>query len=85
MKTITSLTATEAPAEIKSAAVLMVSPNETHVTQSQKGFWRRIRVSKNGLFFESSAAGSVFVSHADLWNLAESHDINLKTPAPIKT
>lgn len=43
-------------------------------TQSQKGFWRRKRVAKNGTYYESSSGGSVFISIDEEWALAEAHE-----------
>ena len=48
--------------------------------QSQAGFWRHIRFTKSGPYFESSAGGRVFIPESELWKLAEQHDANLVTP-----
>jgi len=83
MKTITNITC--ACGENQST-VSTPNPGDIHTTQSKKGFWRRTRKAKSGMYFESSSGGSVFVSEDDLWKMVEPHDAALCEPQakPIK-
>jgi len=76
MTTISNLTGTANAAQPAIAHAGKLVKN----TQSQKGFWRRIKHSKKVLSFESSAGGLVQIPIAELWKLGEAHDGNLKTP-----
>ena len=76
MKTLSNLTAVASD----SAAAVQKSSGDLNISQSQKGFWRHARASAGGIYFESSAGGSVFVSHAELWKLVEPHDAKLVMP-----
>ena len=48
--------------------------------QSQQGFWRHIRITQGGSYFESSTGGKVFIPESELWALAEKSDANLIAP-----
>lgn len=76
MKTLSKLTATATDG----GAAQPNSPADIHVNQGKKGFWRRSRVSARGIYVESSAGGSVFIPHAEIWTLAESIDPKLVIP-----
>ena len=77
MNTITKLTGT---ASASTSAAPKVATTDVFSTQAQKGFWRRPRMTKDGIIFESSVGGLVVISFADLWTLAESHDARLSVP-----
>lgn len=76
MKTITGLTGSVSAAAVAQAHIQPTVSN----TQSKKGFWRRIRHSKNLITAESSTGGLAQISTDDLWTLLESADPNLKPP-----
>jgi hypothetical protein len=78
MKSLCNLTAT--CNEAAKPAEHVATPMQN--VQSQKGFWRRLRHSKNLITAESSAGGSVQLSVSELWTLLENHDSKLKTPTP---
>ena len=44
-------------------------------------FGRRMRVSANGIYFESTTGGNVFISQSELWIMAASADSNLNAPS----
>ncbi len=56
------------------------SSTDIHTTRARKGFWRRTRKAKYGIYFESSSGGSVFISEDELWKMAEAHDSALCEP-----
>jgi hypothetical protein len=82
MKTLSNLTAVASD----SAATVQKSSSDLNISQSQKEFWRHARASAAGIYFESSAGGQIFVSHAELWKMVEPHDTKLiMPPKPIAT
>jgi len=77
MKTISNLTGSCCNVE---SHVTSKGSTDIYTTRARKGFWRRTRKAKSGIYFESSSGGSVFVSEDELWKMVEAHDENLCEP-----
>ena len=77
MKQLTNLSATSADVVETPAA----SSNQgMRSVQSQQGFWRHMRITQGGSYFESSNGGKAFIPEAELWVLVEKFDPNLIMP-----
>lgn len=75
MKTITGLSGN--CTELKA---LSVQSGGASNAQSQIGFSRQLRFTKNGIYIESSAGGKCFIPASEIYALAETHDENIKMP-----
>jgi len=69
MKTLTNLTATCTESQPEG-----VPANAIINTQSQQGFWRRVRYAKGGSYFETSTGAQVFISLDEQFKLIEANE-----------
>ena len=83
MKTLTNLTATVSDSVVATPAIkgAVVAASPVAVpsggivnTQAQKGFWRRVRHTKGGSYYESSTGASVFVPLAETFKMIEANE-----------
>ena len=83
MKSLTNLTATIADSVVATPAIkgavaaaspAAISSGDIFNTQSQEGFWRRVRHAKGGSYYESSTGASVFVPLAEMFKMIEANE-----------